>query len=327
MRISDWSSDVCSSDLANLYAVNHHIQIPAGAGHRHHARAIDDGGRSGAVPDTVQRLVWAAACQPHSVHPVGGGHRPDDFRNQRDPAAGHPWRLRHRRAIRSDVGLRHAGREHAHAAAMAGSGDSTDPFPDHRRRQLSESDDARRYSGEPLAIGVDRVGIAHHGHHFRSRTAAMISTPHRRSRAALVIAGCASLTACVVGPDYRAPPAVDTGGGWTRPVDQASAPAELARWWSTLGDPELERLVDTALAQNLDIRQAAARIDEARALRDLAAGLQLPTVAAGASVNRRRQSENGPLPIGPIPGLEASQTLNVAGFDPSRYAGHRLTSS
>src|SRR3546814_12971412 len=62
--------------------------------------------------------------------------------------------------------------------------------------------------------------------------------------------------------------------------------------------PELERLVDTALAQNLDIRQAAARIDEARALRDLAAGRQLPTVAAGASVNRRRQSENGPLPIG-----------------------------
>src|SRR3546814_17866071 len=61
----------------------------------------------------------------------------------------------------------------------------------------------------------------------------MISTPHRRSRSALVIAGCASLTACVVGPDYRAPPAVDTGGGWTRPVDQASAPAELARWWST----------------------------------------------------------------------------------------------
>src|SRR3546814_16322048 len=91
-------------------------------------------------------------------------------------------------AIRSDVGLRHAGREHAHAAAIAGSGDSTDPFPDHRRRQLSESDDARRYSGEPLAIGVDRVGIAHHGTHFRSRTAAMISTPNRRSPPPLVIA-------------------------------------------------------------------------------------------------------------------------------------------
>src|SRR3546814_16908509 len=76
-------------------------------------------------------------------------------------------------------------------------------------------------------------------------------------------------------------------------------------------------MVDTALAKNLDIRQAAARSDEARALRDRAAGRQLPTVAAGASVNRRRQSENGPLPIGTIPGLEASQTIYDAGFDAS----------
>src|SRR3546814_15115664 len=126
----------------------------------------------------------------------------------------------------------------------------------------------------------------------------MISTPHRRSRAALVIAGCASLTACVVGPDYRAPPAVDTGGGWTRPVDQASAPAELARWWSTLGDPELKRLVDTAMAQNLVILQAAERIDAARALRDPAARRQLPTFSPGASANRRRQGQNGLLPVG-----------------------------
>src|SRR3546814_166952 len=76
-----------------------------------------------------------------------------------------------------------------------------------------------------------------------------------------------SLTACMVGPNYRAPPAVDTGSGWSRPVGEASAPTDLDRWWRALGDPELERLVDTALAQNLDIRQATARIDEARAAR------------------------------------------------------------
>src|SRR3546814_3672030 len=124
-----------------------------------------------------------------------------------------------------------------------------------------------------------------------------------------------SLTACMVGPNYRAPPAVDTGSGWSRPVGEASAPTDLDRWWRALGDPELERLVDTALAQNLDIRQATARIDEARALRDRAAGRQLPTVSAGASVNQRRQRENGPLPVGSIPGLDASQTSYDAGFD------------
>lgn len=139
--------------------------------------------------------------------------------------------------------------------------------------------------------------------------------PLRWWRAALVTVGSTSLTACVVGPDYHTPPSVDTGSGWTLTAAGSSAPADLTRWWSTLGDPELERMVDTALAQNLDIRQASARIDEARALRDRAAGQQLPAVSAGASVNRRRQSENGPLPVGSIPGLDASQTIYDAGFD------------
>ena len=71
----------------------------------------------------------------------------------------------------------------------------------------------------------------------------------------------------------------------------------------------------TALAQNLDLRQAAARVAEARALRDRVAGDRLPSVGAAASVNRRRQSENGPLPVGSIPGLEATQTIYDVGFD------------
>ena len=77
----------------------------------------------------------------------------------------------------------------------------------------------------------------------------------------------------------------------------------------------LERLVDTTLEQNLDLRQAMARIDEARALRDRVAGRQLPAAGASASVNRRRQSENGPLPVGSIPGLDVTQTIHDAGFD------------
>jgi outer membrane protein TolC len=128
----------------------------------------------------------------------------------------------------------------------------------------------------------------------------------------------ASLTACTtVGPDYHAPPPVAIGSGWSEAAVNSAAPADLARWWSTLNDPVLERLVDTALARNLDLRQATARIDEARALRDRVAGGQAPVVSAGTSVNRRRQSENGPLPIGAIPGLEATQTIHDAGFDAS----------
>ena len=135
------------------------------------------------------------------------------------------------------------------------------------------------------------------------------------SRLFTMVAACALLAACAVGPDYHAAPPVDTGKGWTLPVADTARPADLAHWWSTLGDPVLERLIDTALNRNIDLRQAAARVDEARALRDRVAGERLPAAAAGASINRSRQSENGPLPIGSIPGLDATQTLYDAGFD------------
>jgi NodT family efflux transporter outer membrane factor (OMF) lipoprotein len=145
-----------------------------------------------------------------------------------------------------------------------------------------------------------------------SRIACVRRTPVRPLALALT---CALLTACAaVGPDYREPPPVDVGNGWTLPLASESA-AALAHWWSTLDDPVLDRLIATALAQNLDLRQAAARVDEARALRDRVAGEALPAVGASASVNRRRQSENGPLPIGTIPGLDAVQTIYDAGFD------------
>ena len=124
------------------------------------------------------------------------------------------------------------------------------------------------------------------------------------------------LTACTVaGPTYREPPPVDIGSGWTLPLTSASASADLTQWWFALDDPVLDRLMATALSKNLDLRQAAARVDEARALRDRVAGERLPGVSIDAGANRRRQSENGPLPIGAIPGLDPTQTIYDAGFD------------
>ncbi|GMV01574.1 MAG: efflux transporter outer membrane subunit [Burkholderiaceae bacterium] len=147
------------------------------------------------------------------------------------------------------------------------------------------------------------------------RTIVTGPTPGHVRPLALVLSGVL-LTACAtVGPDYREPPPVDVGSGWTLPLAGEFRAADLGRWWSALNDPVLDRLMATVLAQNLDLRQAAARIDEARALRDRVAGEALPGVGAGASVNRRRQSENGPLPVGSIPGLEPTQTIYDAGFD------------
>lgn len=137
----------------------------------------------------------------------------------------------------------------------------------------------------------------------------------RRLFFTLLIFTSALLTACAVGPDYRTPPTVAIGDDWAQPVEKSATPINLTQWWSKLEDPVLKRLVDAALAQNLDLRQATARIDEARALRDWVAGEQLPTVSGDASVNRRRLSENGSLPIAAMPGMDKNQTIYDIGFD------------
>ncbi len=143
----------------------------------------------------------------------------------------------------------------------------------------------------------------------------IVQRPVRWLPPILLVIGSMVLTACAVGPEYRTPSVVASGDGWTQPDVASPVAVDLAHWWTTLDDPVLERLVNTALTQNLDMRQAAARIDEARALRDWVAGGQAPVVSAGASVNRRRQSENGPLPINAMPGMSATQTIYDAGFD------------
>jgi len=68
-----------------------------------------------------------------------------------------------------------------------------------------------------------------------------------------------------------------------------SIPSE---WWTLFGDADLESLIASANAANQTIRQAIARVDEARALARVAASYRLPTIAAGAAYTRQRTSGN-----------------------------------
>ncbi len=134
---------------------------------------------------------------------------------------------------------------------------------------------------------------------------------------AAALPAAALLAGCAVGPDYKGPPALEIGSGWARTAPAPTEAAQLSTWWRTLGDPTLNRLIEAALEQNLDVRQAEARIAEARAARDAANGGRAPTLDASGGVTRRRQSENGALPIGSIPGVERDQTIREVGFDAS----------
>lgn len=127
----------------------------------------------------------------------------------------------------------------------------------------------------------------------------------------------ALLVGCAVGPDYR-PVGIGTGTGWTQPEAAGVATdADFMNWWRRFDDPTLNRLIEAALAQNLDIRMAAARVAEVRALSDAVAGGYWPAVSANGSVSRRRLSANGPFPVAQIPGYPRDQTVYDAGFDAS----------
>lgn len=56
-------------------------------------------------------------------------------------------------------------------------------------------------------------------------------------------------------------------------------------WWHDFNDPTLNRLVDEALIANLDIAEAAARVEEARAQARIAGADRLPTLNASAGTN------------------------------------------
>ena len=74
-------------------------------------------------------------------------------------------------------------------------------------------------------------------------------------------------------------------------------PGDQPEWWRTLRDPVLDGVVAGALAGNLDLEVARARLRQARADRRIAGAAGQPTVNATARASRQRISENS-LPIG-----------------------------
>jgi NodT family efflux transporter outer membrane factor (OMF) lipoprotein len=65
-----------------------------------------------------------------------------------------------------------------------------------------------------------------------------------------------------------------------------------ADWWRLFGDSQLDRLMDKALADNPDIRIAAARVRLAQKMAGIVHAGNLPQIAADASITRDRFSKN-----------------------------------
>ena len=108
-------------------------------------------------------------------------------------------------------------------------------------------------------------------------------------KAALLVAIVTALglmTGCLMGPKYKRP-TVDVPQEYRAPAPQQAAQASSLgneQWWQVYQDPVLTQLIHTAIAQNYDVRIAAARVLEAQAQVGITRANQLPSANVGADV-------------------------------------------
>lgn len=121
----------------------------------------------------------------------------------------------------------------------------------------------------------------------------------------------ASLAGCAVGPAYQEPavtvPSAYMGEKVLRgqATPRMAAPTSLVNWWTQFDDPQIERFVNAALQQNLDLAQASARVLQARAGLAAAGAALLPSGNVAAQTARSYQSIETPLGqvLNAVPGL------------------------
>ncbi|MEM1164666.1 MAG: efflux transporter outer membrane subunit [Planctomycetota bacterium] len=102
------------------------------------------------------------------------------------------------------------------------------------------------------------------------------------------------LSGCMVGPDYEQPDA-RLHTEWLD-ADQPTFPhdrASVTEWWTVFGDPVLDRLLEIAYGQNLDLEAAGLRVVQARASRGIAVGEFFPQEQSfNGGVDRTALSRN-----------------------------------
>lgn len=150
---------------------------------------------------------------------------------------------------------------------------------------------------------------------------ALVAMPFHKSVAAIaamVAAVGLGVSGCTVGPDYQKPPIAlrafhSTGAIAAHNTGRPAPP--LDTWWTGFNDPELTRIVQRALDQNLDLAAALARVQQARAAAQAAGAQLLPTTDFQAGASEIHQSLESP--TGAIarhfPGYNRDQSLYDVG--------------
>ena len=165
----------------------------------------------------------------------------------------------------------------------------------------------------------------------------MFSSP-RLHPALLGAVSLLALSGCMVGPNFVPPrPAIPTSyTQGTSASSYVSGGAVNPQWWNSFNDPELTRLENTAVSQNLDLQIATQRMLEAEAQAQIEGAVLYPNIGFNASYSREGLSDKGVvqalgggggagIPVSGIPPFDVYQYGLQASYDLDLWGKNRRT--
>lgn len=147
------------------------------------------------------------------------------------------------------------------SCSAAGDGTTRVPRPSCHTRGIAE------FSGRPLRLAGRLLGVVPLG------------------------VGALLLGGCVLGPNHPRP-SVSAPAAWKEGSTETRVPFMPEQWWTLFEDPDLDALETQAVKANQDLKRAAARVTEARAIARVSRSELYPSVNGSAAYSRDRNSEN-----------------------------------
>ena len=115
----------------------------------------------------------------------------------------------------------------------------------------------------------------------------------------LSLMSLALVSGCSMAPDYEKPTVAmnDTylNAQYVDGVTTNKQDPNEHTWWSQFNDEKLNQLVARAQQQNINLKMASQRIQQAQAYQEAVSSLKVPTISVGMMYSKYQVSENDPL--------------------------------
>ncbi|WP_141735079.1 efflux transporter outer membrane subunit [Oligoflexus tunisiensis] len=126
--------------------------------------------------------------------------------------------------------------------------------------------------------------------------------------------GLVSLASCSLNPAYERPSApIPSSYSYPADSETADSGSQLDDWRQQFTDPGLQKIIEAALKNNRDLRLAALRMEEARALYGVQSAARLPAVNASGTFSRGQQMD--PISARPITGSQYQAAVGLTAFE------------